>query len=332
MIKAAIIGLGWWGRHMVKCVQSPNSGYKLVKTVDIDLNASRDFAAEKGVSLSGDYRDALNDEDIDAVILTTPHHLHEQQILQAAQAGKHVFCEKPLTTTRASAARAVAACRDAGVQLGVGHERRFEAAIVEVRNLVKSGKLGTIMHVESDSSHDKLRDLPADNWRVQQSLGPSIPMTGMGIHLTDFYIDMFGNIETVYALKTSRVVKHGAGDVITAQVKFESGLTGSFSCISVTPFFYRYQVFGSNGWAQIIDSSHPDDTSSTATLTTCYQSGSLETKTFGWGDTVTANLKAFAAAIEGSAAYPFTDEQKINNVAVMEALTKSIHTGGIERV
>lgn len=154
----------------------------------------------------------------------------------------------------------------------------------------------------------------------------------MGIHMTDFYIDMFGNIETIYALKTERVVQHGAGDVITAQVKFESGLTGSFCCISATPFFYRYHVFGSDGWAQIIDSAHPDDTSSVATLTTCYESGNLQTKTFAWSNTVTANLKAFATAIEGGSAYPFTDEQLINNVAAMEALTRSIRSGGVERV
>ncbi|MFC1665019.1 hypothetical protein ACFL17_05240, partial [Pseudomonadota bacterium] len=91
-------------------------------------------------------------------------------------------------------------------------------------------------------------------------------------------------------------------------------------------------VFGSDGWAQIIDSAHPDDTSSVASLTTCYESGKLETKTFSWGDTVTANLKAFAAAIEGVSAYPFSDEQKINNVAAMEALTKSIRTGNVEKV
>jgi len=332
MINAAIIGLGWWGRHMVKCVQSPDSGYQLVRVVDIDEDATRDFAVQIGVPLSSDYREAIDDPEVDVVILTTPQLLHEEQIVQAALDGKHVFCEKPLTMDRAGAERAVNVCRESGVKLGVGHERRFEAAIIEVRDLVKSGKLGTIMHVESDSSHDKLKDLTADNWRVQQSLGPSIPMTGMGIHMTDFYIDMFGNIETIYALKTGRVVQHGAGDVITAQVTFESGLTGSFCCISATPFFYRYHVFGSEGWAQIIDSAHPDDPTSVATLTTCYESGNLQTKTFPWGNTVTANLKAFATAVEGGAAYPFTDEQLINNIAAMEALTRSIQSGGVERV
>jgi predicted dehydrogenase len=332
MIKVAIIGLGWWGRHMVKCVQSKESGFDLVRGVDVNMDAAKDFAAEKNVPLSGDFQDALDDPEVNAVILTTPQHLHEDQIIQGATAGKHVFCEKPLTMTKVGAERAAAACQDAGVQLGVGHERRFERGLVEIRNLVKSGKLGTIMHVESDSSHDKLKDLKADDWRVQQSIGPSVPMTGMGVHMTDLYVDMFGKLDTVYALKTSRVVDHEGGDVITVQVKFESGLTGTFSCITVTPFFYRYQVFGSDGWAQVLDSAHPDDTSSVATLTTCFQAGEINTQTFTWSDTVTANLKAFAAAVEGHATYPFSDGQMINNVGAMEAIVKSIQSGNVEKV
>ena len=332
MIKVAIIGLGWWGRHMVKCAQSQNSGFDLVHVVDVNVDGAKDFAAQKNVLLSGEYQEALNDPEVDAVILTTPQHLHEDQIVQGAEAGKHVFCEKPLTMTKIGAERGVAACQKAGVQLGVGHERRFERGLVEIRNLVKSGKLGTIMHVESNSSHDKLKDLNANDWRVQQSIGPSVPMTGMGVHMTDLYVDMFGKLDTVYALKNSRVVDHEGGDVITVQVKFESGLTGTFSCISVTPFFYRYQVFGSDGWVQVLDSAHPDDTSSIATLTTCFQAGEINTEIFTWSDTVSANLKAFAAAVEGYATYPFSDEQMINNVGAMEAIVKSIQSGNIEKV
>ncbi len=332
MIKVAIIGLGWWGRHMVKCVQSKESGFDLVRVVDVNVDAAKDFAAEKNVPLSDDFQDALDDLEVNAVILTTPQNLHEDQIIQGATAGKHVFCEKPLTMTKVGAERAAAACQDAGVQLGVGHERRFERGLVEIRDLVKSEKLGTIMHVESNSSHDKLKDLKADDWRVQQSIGPSVPMTGMGVHMTDLYVDMFGKLDTVYALKTSRVADHEGGDVITVQVKFESGLTGTFSCITVTPFFYRYQVFGSDGWAQVLDSAHPDDTSSVATLTTCFQAGEINTQIFTWSDTVSANLKAFSAAVEGHATYPFSNEQMVNNVGAMEAIVKSIQSGNVVKV
>ena len=332
MIKVAVIGLGWWGRHMVKCLQSGDSGFDLVRVVDVNLDGAKDFAAEKNVPLSGDYQDVLDDADVDAVILTTPQQTHEDQIVAGAAAGKHVFCEKPLTMTKAGAERAVAACNDAGVQLGVGHERRFERALVEIRDLVKKGDLGTIMHVECNSSHDKLKDLKADDWRVQQSIGPSVPMTGMGVHMTDLYVDMFGKLESIYAVKTSRVVDHEGGDVVAIQLNFESGMTGSISCITVTPFFYRYQVFGSEGWAQAIDSALPDDTSSISTLTTCFKAGEINTKEFTWSDTVTANLKAFAAAVEGRADYPFSDEQKINNVGAMEAIVKSIKSGNVEQV
>ncbi|WP_289460261.1 Gfo/Idh/MocA family protein, partial [Klebsiella pneumoniae] len=73
-----------------------------------------------------DYAEVLADPSIDAVILTTPNSLHTAQVAAAARAGKHVFCEKPLALTQAEAAASVAICAKHGVQLGLGHERRFE--------------------------------------------------------------------------------------------------------------------------------------------------------------------------------------------------------------
>jgi len=332
MIKTAVIGLGWWGRHVSACLNQEGGRFHVVRGIDLNLELARELAAEHGFEPSADLADALNDKAVDAVVLTTPHAQHAEQIGLAAAAGKHVFCEKPLTLTADSARAAVAACADAGVALGVGHERRWEPAIAEVKRLVGAGELGAIMHVESNSSHDKLAGLSASDWRAHPDNGPSVPMTGMGIHLTDFFIDLFGEIGAVHAERRNRVVEFETGDVASVHLKFQSGLTGYFSCVLVTPFFYRLQVFGSDGWVEVRDSSHPDDPCSIARLTTCGKSGELATREYKKLDSVAANFNAFADAIDGAAPYPITPAQMINNIATLEAIAKSFASGAPETV
>ena len=102
-----------------------------MRAVEPNLETARALCAEKGVALTADYADALSDPDVEAVVLATPHALHGAQIEAAVAAGKHVFCEKPLALTKAGAEKAVRLCRDAGLVLGMGHERRWEPPIAE---------------------------------------------------------------------------------------------------------------------------------------------------------------------------------------------------------
>ncbi len=96
-------------------------------------------AEARGLATATDLSDALGSPDVDAVILCTPHRLHAEQIVAAAEAGKHVFCEKPLTTNVDEAKAAIEAVTAAGVQLGIGHERRFEPAVDRVARAVPLG-------------------------------------------------------------------------------------------------------------------------------------------------------------------------------------------------
>jgi len=109
MLKIAVIGLGWWGKTIVDCLQESDR-VRVVKGMDVDLEAVRGFAESKDLSLTDRYEDILADPGIDAVILVTPHGAHEEQVLAAAAAGKQIFCEKPLALTAVGAKRMVDAC------------------------------------------------------------------------------------------------------------------------------------------------------------------------------------------------------------------------------
>jgi predicted dehydrogenase len=325
MIKAAIVGLGWWGQLLIRHLQNKSGRIRFIRGVEIHPETVRAFAAEKGFILTHDYQDALDDPEVEAVVLTSPQDLHEEQILRAARAGKHVFCEKPLAMNRAAAERVVVACERAGVILGVGHERRFEPAMIEIKRMIDSGELGTILHVESNFSHDILKDLPPGNWRVSDPFVPA-GMTGMGIHLTDSYIQMLGPVERVYAQPAWRVTGWKAGDIISVSFKFKSGVTGHLNSILATPFFMRYHVFGAEAWVEARDTVRPE-AEGIVHFTVRRKGGDPVSREMPSINSVVANISAFATAAAGEADYPFTREEKIGNIAVLEAIAQSMGSG-----
>jgi predicted dehydrogenase len=324
MMRAAIVGLGWWGKHIIRRMQGSE---ELQFVLAIDGNpAPAAFAQEHGILFDTALETALADPQIDAVILATPPAAHVQQVEAVAAAGKHVFCEKPLALNQVDAERAVAACRRAGVVLGIGHERRFEAGMTEIRHLVRSGALGTIMHVEANFSHDKLAAVAEGDWRASAKEAPSAGMTAMGIHLTDAFLELFGPVTEVYAVNTSRVAFKNNGDVVSAHMRFKGGATGYLSAILVTPLYLRFTVFGSEGWVELRPESHPD-TPGPATLTTQYRDGRRDEVTYQWTDTVRTNLETFARAAQGKQTYPFLDSELVGNIAVLAAISRSAAVG-----
>src|SRR3954467_3956874 len=135
----AVIGLGWWGRVIVPLAKS-STKLRVVAVADPDP-AAAEFATQQSVPLGKSYEDILKDPAVQGVVLCTPHTLHTDQIVRAANAKKHVFCEKPLSMSGAEVTPAVAACNQNGVKLAVGHEKRFEPPVQDLMRMVKSGEL-----------------------------------------------------------------------------------------------------------------------------------------------------------------------------------------------
>ena len=154
MIDAAIVGLGRWGQTLVAAVQGKSDKLCFTRAVSRNPDRVRDIAARHGLELVDELTPVLADRAIDAIVLATPHSLHCEQTIAVAGAGKAVFCEKPLTLTKAEAERAIDACRKAGVVLGVGTDKRFFPALQELLRLVKGGELGRILHLEAHFSDE----------------------------------------------------------------------------------------------------------------------------------------------------------------------------------
>ncbi len=328
MIRTAVSGYGWWGQHVAGRLVG-HDRFDLAGVFAPELSGA---ATEQGHSVYPSFEAILEDASVAAVILTSPNDQHEPQSVAAARAGKHVLCEKPLSLTGESARRIVDAVTNAGVVLGVGHERRFEPAMQRLAAMVRAGDLGTVMHVEAAFSHDKLAGLPKDNWRTKPHLAPAAGMTGMGIHLTDFMIWMFGPVASVQALTADRSLGWETGDVVSVQLRFRAGMTATLSAILQTPHFIRYHVFGSEQWAEVRNDTHPDTPGGQAHLSVSRTGRAVTTESFPWTDTVLDNLGAFADAIEGRAPYPFTAQQMVHNIEVLDAIALSAGSGETVRL
>lgn len=190
MIRAAIVGLGWWGQTIANNLATSDV-IKPILGID-PLEPMRAKGAALGLETSARFEDALARSDIDAVILCTPQDHHATQIEAAAKSGRHVFCEKPLCTTAEDAERAIAAIKKASVQLGIGHERRFEPAVIEMRKRFGDGEFGNALVLEGNFSQDKFLNLPPDNWRLSNTINPVGPLSATGIHLVDLSIAILG--------------------------------------------------------------------------------------------------------------------------------------------
>ena len=331
MINTAIIGLGWWGSHIVNTLQGKSNKIQFQKAFDIERDSKLQFARRKGIEITKDFESILEDPLIEAVVLATPHSRHEEQIVAAAKADKHIFCEKPLALTLASARRSVLACEEAGIVLGVGHERRFEPAMEKFCKLIDQNALGEIMHVEANFSHDKLANLDAGNWRVSSSESPAAAMTATGIHITDAYINMFGPVDQIFAMTATRNPANFNGDILNFSIKFKSGVTGTFNSVLETPLYIRFAIFGSKAWVEARDYCHPSEVGTTEFFI-CRNDDKIEKTSFKNIDTVKANFEAWADAISGIADYPFTNAQNLQNIAVFEAICQSADSGCVVRL
>jgi predicted dehydrogenase len=331
MLNVAVVGLGWWGAHVAGSLKSSRK-LNVIRGVELKPTAAiRRLAKEKDFKLLTNYQDVLDDPEVEGVILTTPHSTHEELVLRAVKAGKQVFCEKPLSLTAASAKRMVRACEKKGLVLGLGHERRYETAMEKLADMLAKKELGTITLVEGNFSHDKFKPMKKDNWRGNPKDAPAAGWTGMGVHLTDLFISMFGPIQKIRAISDRRILNLPSGDVASTQFTFKDGTMGTINVVSATPFYGRLTVFGDKAWVDIHEMAHPENPGDTH-MYIGTADGKRTKKVYKPRDTVRMNFEAWADAVSGKKPYRFTNEERIANVAVLEALSISTKSGKPERV
>ncbi len=329
MLDVAVVGLGWWGQNVTRAVAGSDA-LRVRVGVDLDPDCRRE-AEQQGIRTTTSYDEVLRDPQIGAVVLCTPHRLHVDQVVAAAEAGKHVFCEKPFSDTVVEADRALKAVDAAGVRLGIGHERRFEPAVQELRARVHEGDLGVPLVFEGNFSQDKFLALAPDNWRLSAEHAPVGPLSATGIHLVDLAISLLGDPVQVWAQLGTRATSFGNGDTLTLTLTFADGGTAVVNAVLTTPFIGRVCLVGSQGWMEIRDRSHPESPTGWD-VTTVHRGQEPELRFFPPHPAVRTNLETFARAATHGSDYPVTHAEVRANVRAFEAITRSVASGRVEQV
>lgn len=186
--------------------------------------------------------------DIDAVYIATPTFMHREQVLQAAAAGRHVLCEKPLALTAEDAASMVRACDGAGVKLGVGLMMRYHASHVEAARIIRAGGIGTPVMGRAQLScwYPPIEGA----WRQDPSLGGGGALADLGVHCIDLLEMFFGRTRSVMATVGHTVHKYAAEDTAIVLLEFENGARGIVDCLFNVPdasSLNRLELYGSGG-------------------------------------------------------------------------------------
>jgi predicted dehydrogenase len=309
--------LGFWGQNLVGSVQGASEAVRFSLAVARRPEAVQAFADRRGLRIVRDYAQALSDHEVDGLVLTTPDRLHPEQVSAAARAGKPVLVEKPFALDRASGQAAIETAARNKTLVAFAHNRRFLPAVRQMSELIVSGRLGRVLHVEGNfSSNYGLRFKPG-MWRADPTETVAGGMTGMGIHHVDLMIMLAGPIARVQAKGRRQLLEVPVDDNVTLSIDFASGATGAFTTLITTSPIWRFRVLGSEGWAEMIGEGR---------LLTCQGTQPVQETFFPVVSTERIELEAFARAIDGEA-YPVSAQDALHGVSVLEAVAASIKAG-----
>jgi predicted dehydrogenase len=330
MLRAAIVGIGTWGRNLVSSVQGKSELIRFVAGATRTPAKAADFCRAHGIRLAASYEELLKGEGVDAVVLATPHSQHCAQIVAAASAGKHVFTEKPLGVDAKESAEAVQACARHGVTLAVGYNWRFQPALAEAKRMLEDGRLGRLLHVEGNFCGPSAYRFALEHWRHDREEVPAGGMTGRGVHVVDAMLYLAGPIASVFAQSERLVQASGADDTTSMLFRFASGATGYLGTVIATAETWRLQVFGAKGWVEVGDVEHLHTWSMKAAFldpANLTRKAPPQTLTFPATSTERAELEHFARAALARQPIAVPGGDEVHNVALLEAIVRSAREG-----
>jgi predicted dehydrogenase len=338
MVRAAIIGLGRWGRSLVNAVHGKTAAIQFVAAHTRTQARAADFLRDKKIPFVDSYDKIIADKNIDAVVLATPHSVHAAQVIAAANAGKHVHVEKPLTLDRASAEATVVAVRRAGITLAVGFNRRFHPSVKEMRQRLADGRLGTVESMVAQHTTSTGQFIAHDNWRAQPGEAPGGALTAVGVHSIDHMIEFGGPIRDVLASTSRHIAGSPSDDTTSVMFRFNSGATGLMFCSVATATTFSFTLFGTKGLGEI---SLPNlgrfryvpvsDKAPTGPVT-APPDEIVENPHFNQLDTLNAELVTFARCIESGQPYPVSIDQVLHGMEVFDAVVRSAQSRQIETI
>jgi predicted dehydrogenase len=318
-LSVACLGMGWWSDVLADAiVRSGKLRIAACYTRSEDKRAK--FAAKYACRAARSYEAILADRSIEAIVNTTPNNVHLETTRLAAEAGKHVFLDKPIANTVADGRAITAACRKAGVVLALGYQRRREGHFRWIRRQIDDGVFGKLVNAEANISRDRLGRFDLTSWRYTAAGMPGGVMLQIGIHYIDVLEYLVGPISAVSGSLAQLVLPGDNPDVASLILEHENGarstLNASYASASE---HYVMNVYGKEASAYYdfhqglrflkrgAEKSHPVHVPKV--------------------DTFVDELEEFAAAVRGGPRPEMGGEGGTRSLAVIRAGIKSAREG-----
>ncbi len=325
-VRWGVLGIG---RHFILRTLRPMQRSAMV---DLSAVASRSIekagetAARFGIPRAyGSYEEMLADPSIEAVYLPLPNDMHAEWIRRAADAGKHILCEKPLALSAAEARDAFAHARDRGVLLMEAFMYRFHPQWVHTRDLVRTGHIGNLRAVHTFFGYNNPD--PKNFRNIKEAGGGAV--YDIGCYAVSTARLLFAREPERVMSLISRDPEFGT-DVLTSAILDFGGPRALFTVGTQTTAWQRVEVFGSGGRIEVrIPFNAYDDVPSVVTVATGIGERDVPV---GPADQFQLEFEAFSRAVREGGPVPVSPEDTLANLSVMDALFRSEQSGGWEPV
>jgi len=318
-LRVGCIGMGWWSDVLADAMKR-STQFEIAACYTRSDEKRKAFASKYGCKPAASFDEILGDPGISAVINTTPNNVHRETTCAAAQAGKHVFLDKPIANTIADARALTEACRKARVVLALGYQRRKESHFRWVRKQIDDGVFGKLVNAEANISRDRLGQFDLKSWRYTAEGMPGGVMLQIGIHYTDVLEYLLGPIKAVSGRLAQLVLPGDNPDVASLVLEHDNGalstLNASYASASE---YYCMNIYGKEA------SAYYDLHQGLRFL----KRGSKSSSPVPCekNDTIREELEEFADAARGKGKPEMDGEASTRSLAVLRAGIKSSREG-----
>ena len=318
-LRVGCIGMGWWSDVLADAMKR-STQFEIAACYTRSDEKRKAFASKYGCKPAASFDEILGDRSISAVINTTPNNVHRETTCAAAQAGKHVFLDKPIANTIADGRAITDACRKARVVLALGYQRRKESHFRWVRRQIDDGVFGKLVNAEANISRDRLGQFDLKSWRYTAEGMPGGVMLQIGIHYTDVLEYLLGPIKAVSGRLAQLVLPGDNPDVASLVLEHDNGalstLNASYASASE---YYCMNIYGKEASAYY--DLHQGlrflkRGSKSANPVPCEKN-----------DTIREELEEFADAVRGKGKPEMDGEASTRSLAVLRAGIQSSREG-----
>jgi len=239
-LRVAVLGMGWWSDVLADGMKRSGK-FEIISCFTRSEDKRRAFAEKYGCVPASNYESILKDPAIEAIINTTPNNVHLETTRMAAQAGKHVFLDKPIANTVHECQEIARVCEKAGVVLSLGYQRRRESHFRWIKSEIDAGRFGKLVQAEGNISRDRLGKIDLSSWRYQAVGMPGGVMLQIGIHYVDVLEMLIGPVKRVSGMSAQLVLPDVANLILEHECGAISNLTASYASASE---FYMMNIYG----------------------------------------------------------------------------------------